>query len=152
MDEKELRSAVEGMSAGRVRQPRFTKQEVQASNGREHDTLWATILSLEPAGTNFRKGDTVSRSEIGAPSQNGNPSGIVERLVTRYESDPRTVIGTDADFDAATGEVRFIDPRVWLNDPGAGFVVLRFGRRTPHGFVRAPSYDPYSDYDGDEEG
>ena len=297
MDEKELRSAVEGMSSGRIRHPRFTKQEVQASNGREHDTLWATILSLEPAGTNSRKGDTVSRSEIGAPSQNGNPFGIVERLATCYESDPRTVIGTDADFfdkgieshvhrgqkdkvikvrrisayniggvidelaklvyhnylfpkdaytladiavwnnngydefylvleqpfvtpltdadgiiilptdaqivaalgktperfsihdesadsspdsgaaemgkfmayngqyvvydfqpgrntfiDAATGEVRFIDPRVLLNDPGAGFSVSRFGRRTPHGFVRAPSDDPYADYDGDEAG
>ena len=32
-------------------------------------------------------------------------------------------------IDATTGEVRFIDPRVDINDPGAGFSVSKFGKR-----------------------
>ena len=297
MDEKELRSAVDGMSSGRIRHPRFTKQEVQASNGREHDTLWTTILSLEPAGVHAGGGRTLTQIQRQTACRDGSPIGTFKCMAMRYESDPKELmtqghkyfdagiesrvyrsadgfavkvrrisaynIGgvidelaklvyhnylfpkdaytladiavwnnngydefylvleqpfvtplTDADgiiilptdaqivaalgktperfsihdesadsspdsgaaemgkfmayngqyvvydfqpgrntfIDAATGEVRFIDPRVWLNDPGAGFSVSRFGRRTPHGFVRAPSDDPYADYDGDEAG
>jgi len=32
-------------------------------------------------------------------------------------------------IDATTGEVRFIDPRVDINDLGAGFSVSKFGKR-----------------------
>jgi hypothetical protein len=37
--------------------------------------------------------------------------------------------GRNTFIDAETGEVRFIDPRVDINDPGAGFSVSRFGKR-----------------------
>ena len=37
--------------------------------------------------------------------------------------------GRNTFIDAATGEVRFIDPRVDINDPGAGFSVSKFGKR-----------------------
>ena len=37
--------------------------------------------------------------------------------------------GRNTFIDAETGEVRFIDPRVEVNDPGAGFSVSRFGKR-----------------------
>jgi hypothetical protein len=37
--------------------------------------------------------------------------------------------GRNTFIDATTGEVRFIDPRVDINDPGAGFSVSKFGKR-----------------------
>ena len=37
--------------------------------------------------------------------------------------------GRNTFIDAMTGEVRFIDPRVDINDPGAGFSVSKFGKR-----------------------
>ena len=37
--------------------------------------------------------------------------------------------GRNTFLDAETGEVRFIDPRVDVNDPGAGFSVSQFGKR-----------------------
>jgi len=37
--------------------------------------------------------------------------------------------GRNTFIDAETGEVRFIDPRVDINDPGAGFSVSKFGKR-----------------------
>ena len=37
--------------------------------------------------------------------------------------------GRNTFIDSKTGEVRFIDPRVDINDPGAGFSVSRFGKR-----------------------
>ena len=51
--------------------------------------------------------------------------------------------GRNTFIDAATGEVRFIGPRVDVNDPGAGFSVSRFGKRkidkTPASFDGTPS-------------
>ncbi|MBO7685241.1 MAG: hypothetical protein J6V72_02585 [Kiritimatiellae bacterium] len=37
--------------------------------------------------------------------------------------------GANTFIEAATGEVRFIDPRVDINDPGAGFEYSKYGRR-----------------------
>ena len=37
--------------------------------------------------------------------------------------------GRNTFIDAETGEIRFIDPRVDINDPGAGFSVSKFGKR-----------------------
>lgn len=37
--------------------------------------------------------------------------------------------GRNTFIDVETGEVRFIDPRVDINDPGAGFSVSKFGKR-----------------------
>ena len=37
--------------------------------------------------------------------------------------------GRNTFIDAMTGDVRFIDPRVDINDPGAGFSVSKFGKR-----------------------
>ena len=37
--------------------------------------------------------------------------------------------GRNTFIDAETGEVRFIDPRVEVNDPNAGFSVSKFGKR-----------------------
>ncbi len=37
--------------------------------------------------------------------------------------------GRNTFIDANTGEVRFIDPRIDINDPGAGFSVSKFGKR-----------------------
>ena len=37
--------------------------------------------------------------------------------------------GRNTFIDATTGDVRFIDPRVDINDPGAGFSVSKFGKR-----------------------
>jgi len=81
------------MSSGALRHPRFTRQEVESSNGREHDKLWNTFLFLEPAGANAGTRGSISRGEGRADSQNGNPLGAVERLATRYGRDPREVIG-----------------------------------------------------------
>ena len=54
--------------------------------------------------------------------------------------------GRNTFIDAETGEVRFIDPRVDINDPGAGFSVSRFGKRKivnrPMSFEGLPS-DPH---------
>jgi hypothetical protein len=53
--------------------------------------------------------------------------------------------GRNTFIDAETGEVRFIDPRVDINDPGAGFSVSTFGKRKiasgPVSFEGAPSGD-----------
>ena len=53
--------------------------------------------------------------------------------------------GRNTFIDAETGEVRFIDPRVDINDPGAGFSVSKFGKRKiaggPVSFEGAPSGD-----------
>ena len=53
--------------------------------------------------------------------------------------------GRNTFIDAETGEVRFIDPRVDINDPGAGFSVSRFGKRKidnrPMSFEDSPSGD-----------
>ena len=37
--------------------------------------------------------------------------------------------GRNTFIDATTGEVRFIDPCVDINDSGAGFSVSKFGKR-----------------------
>ena len=293
MDEQKVRTAVDAMSSGVVRHPRFTRQEVEASNGRAHDKLWKTILSLEPAGVHAARGGKGASSADGGNPQGGGGLGPIGRLATRYGRDPRIVIAerykyldkgvesrvhttpdgivrkvrrlsasnvdgvvnnlativyhnylfpedayvladvavwnnngsdefflvleqplvtplTDADgniipptyeqitaalaqtpqrfyfwsdsdekddsdveaakriayneqfmvydfqpgrntfIDAQTGKIRFIDPRVRLNDPNAGFKVSQFGRRTKNGMVTSTA-DHYAEYDGYED-
>jgi hypothetical protein len=43
--EKQMRDLFSGL----IRHPRFKRQEVEASNGKQHERLWRFILSLEPA-------------------------------------------------------------------------------------------------------
>ena len=46
--------------------------------------------------------------------------------------------GRNTFIDSATGAVRFIDPRIGLNDPGAGFPYSQYGNRTSKGVVPKP--------------
>lgn len=296
MDERKVRTTVDAMSSGILRHPRFTRQEVKASNGTEHGKFWNIVLSLEPADVHAGGGAFGSSRSGGNGSRGGKGLGLVRELATRYGRSPVEVVGerrkyldggveskvflnengrvvkvrrlsaysvdgvvgelakiayhnylfpkdaytlvdlavhenggydeyylileqpfvtpkTDErgfivpptddqifaalqntperfsviggvdesddasesgdaveaakmmayngqhvvyDFqsgrntfiDAETGEVRFIDPRVDLNDPGAGFPVSRFGERNSKGTVRRASAESYDDYDG----
>ena len=59
--------------------------------------------------------------------------------------------GRNTFIDASTGKVRFIDPRVGLNDPTAGFGVSRFGERNSKGIIaKKQSYDEYDELAADE--
>ena len=54
--------------------------------------------------------------------------------------------GRNTFIDSETGAVRFIDPRIGLNDPGAGFPYSQFGNRTSKGMIPKPlSSDDYDD-------
>lgn len=299
VDERRVRATVDALSSGTIRHPRFTKQEVKASNGTEHSKFWNIVLSMEPADVYAGGGAFGSSRSGGNGSRGGEGLGFLWELATRYGRSPVEVVGerrkyldsgveskvflnendkvvkvrrlsgynvdgvvgelakiayhnylfpkdaytlvdlavhenggydeyylvleqpfvtplTDGrgnvvpptddqifaalqdtperfsvisgvdesdddsesgdvveaakmmayngqhvvyDFqpgrntfiDAETGEVRFIDPRVDLNDPGAGFPVSRFGERNSKGTVRRVSTESYDDYDGYDE-
>ena len=130
MDERELRSAVEGMSSGRIRHPRFTKQEVQASNGREHDTLWATILSLEPAGVHAGGGRALTQIQRQTACRDGSPIGTFKCMAMRYESDPKELMTQGHKyFDAG------IESRVYRSADGFAVKVRRISAYNIGGVV-----------------
>ena len=56
--------------------------------------------------------------------------------------------GRNTFIDAETGEVRFIDPRVDINDPGAGFSVSRFGKRKIDNRPMSFEGSPFGDMEG----
>ena len=300
VEQKRLTEVIRGLETGRLRHPRFTKEEAAASKGTVHGKLWNYILSLESADVHAGGGQKGASGDGKDAAQGGEGLGRLGRMATRYGSDPRRLVddsfkyldegaesrvyvadgekkvlkvrklsaydiggvkdtlskiiyhnylfpkdaytlrdiavwknkghdefyllleqplvtpktdangniiapseaqimealqktpmrfrmwdeaeggsgGTSsADFvqsarkiayngdfmvydfkpgrntfiDATTGEVRFIDPRVGLNDPGAGFSVSRFGRRNANGAVKTNPEDRYADYTGYED-
>jgi len=117
--------------------------------GIEHERLWSYILSLESSEADASGGEGSTARKGGNAEKIGGRLWRLGCLATRYGRDPRDVINEKGHFfdrgaefivydfkpgrntfiDAVTGEIRFIDPRVAINDPGAGFAVSRFGKR-----------------------
>ncbi len=107
MDERQVRASVDAMTSGTIRHPRFTRQEVKASNGHEHDRLWGVILSLESAGSDGRRKGAFAQIQGGDASQVGETLGQrLCRLATRYGSDPRELIGQNHRFLDSGAESR----------------------------------------------
>lgn len=132
MDERKVRATVDAMSSGTLRHPRFTRQEVKASNGHEHDRLWGVILSLEPAGPYAGAGGSLSQVTSRPHPQGGKGLGLLRELATRYGSDPRSVIEKDADFLDAGAE-----SRVYRAESGRVVKVRRLNAVNAEGVVDA---------------
>ena len=69
LDETSLRKQIEAMSVGSIRHPRYKKEEVKASYGKEHNRLWGIILSLEPANVHAGRG-RAKPALVGGAGQN----------------------------------------------------------------------------------
>jgi hypothetical protein len=98
MNEKDVRKVIDGMVSGRIRHPRFTKYEVGASSGIEHEKLWATILSLEPARSDFGGRGEIRSSQGGAYSRSSEGLGRLGDLATRYGRYPNDVKSENGHF------------------------------------------------------
>ena len=101
-----MRATVDALSSGTIRHPRFTRQEVKASNGTEHGKFWNIVLSLEPAGTYAGAGGAASQVASRARPKGGEGLGFLRGLATRYGSDPRSVVEESAGFLDAGVESR----------------------------------------------
>ena len=106
----QIKKQLNDLLAGRVRHPRFTKQEIEASNGKQHENLWRFIFALEPARVYSGGRKYSQRRSQGIDSQGGDGLGCLWRLATRYECRAVDVIGrTHKYLDRGMESVVFLD-------------------------------------------
>lgn len=119
-----------------LRQPFVTPK---TENGRIVQPTYAQIWQLmksRPQGFTFM--DLSSRpaetGEYGDYSSSDGDEGEVVPAVKKVAYNRQFVVydfqpGRNTFIDAKTGKVRFIDPRIDINDPGAGFRYSKYGMR-----------------------
>ena len=119
-----------------LRQPFVTPK---TENGRIVQPTYAQIWQLmksRPQGFTFM--DLSSRpaetGEYGDYSSSDGDEGEVVPAVKKVAYNRQFVVydfqpGRNTFIDAKTGKVRFIDPRIDINDPGAGFRYSKYGTR-----------------------
>ncbi len=113
VDHEKIASVIRGLVAGDLKHPRFTKEEVAASKGTEHEQLWHYILSLESPDVHSGGTEALGRGKGGADSQGGGRLGHLRRLATRYGSDPKEVAAKDHKYLDRGAESRVY---LWNND------------------------------------
>jgi hypothetical protein len=87
------------LAAGRKRIPRFTKEEIGASNEQKHSTLWGFILALDSSAKVHGGGkESGSTREGGNASQSGEALGYFRGMATRYGRYPGDVISETAEY------------------------------------------------------
>ncbi len=91
MNHEKIASVIRGLVAGDLKHPRFTKDEVAASKGIEHERLWSYILSLESSEVHAGRGASVDGISREHDPQGSDGLGRLRRLATRYGSDPQEV-------------------------------------------------------------
>lgn len=119
-----------------LRQPFVTPK---TENGRIVQPTYAQIWQLmksRPQGFTFM--DLSSRpaetGEYGDYSSSDGDDGDAVPAVKKVAYNRQFVVydfqpGRNTFIDAKTGKVRFIDPRIYINDPGAGFRYSKYGTR-----------------------
>ena len=105
---------VDALAAGRLPYPRFTPQEIQSSHGKQHDTLWHFILSLESAKVHERGTSDTARSGEPLAPRDGEAARALARLGTRVQGDPRDRLEVDGvpvkQLDRGAESVVFLMP------------------------------------------
>ena len=112
MDHRKIVSVILGLAAGDLKHPRFTREEVAASKGIEHEQLWRYILSLESPDVDGGGAQTFKRGKGGADSQGGDRLGHLRRLATLYGSDPKEVAAKGHKYLDRGAESRVYDTGV----------------------------------------
>ena len=141
MDERRVRATVDALSSGTIRHPRFTKQEVKASNGTEHGKFWNIILSLEPADVHAGGGAFGSSRSGGNGSRGGKGLGLVRELATRYGRSPVEVVGERRKYlDGG------VESKVFLNENGRVVKVRRLSAYSVDGVVGELAKIAYHNY------
>lgn len=106
----QIQKQLNDLLSGRVRHPRFTKQEIEASNGKQHENLWRFIFALEPARVYTGGSKYGERGSQGVDSKSSEGLGLLRRMATRYECSPAEVIvRTHKYFDRGMESVVFLD-------------------------------------------
>ncbi len=120
VNHERLADVMRGLVAGELKHPRFTKEEVAASKGTEHERLWSYILSLGSAGADAgrREGSTARTGANVAQIRGGLDR--LGSLATRYGRDPGDVIAEKGRFFD-----RGAESRVYLEGNGGKVVKVR---------------------------
>ena len=108
MNHEKIASVIRGLVAGDLKHPRFTKDEVAASKGIEHERLWSYILSLESSEADASGGEGKTARKGGNAEKIGGRLWRLGCLATRYGRDPRDVINEKGHFfDRGADCIRF---------------------------------------------
>ena len=98
-----------GLETGKLKHPRFTKEEAAASKGAEHEQLWNFILSLESPDVDRGGAQAVKRGQGGADPQGGGRLGRLRRVATRYGREPGEIASEDHKYFDRGAESRIYD-------------------------------------------
>ena len=141
VDWEKVRATVDALSSGTLRHPRFTRQEVKASNGTEHSKFWNIVLSLEPADVYAGGGASGPSRTGGDDSQGGKGLGLLRELATRYGRSPVEVVGERRKYlDGG------VESKVFLNENGKVVKVRRLSAYSIDGVVGELAKIAYHNY------
>jgi len=109
VDQKRLTAVMRGLETGKLKHPRFTKEEAAASKGAEHEQLWNFILSLESPDVDRGGAQAFDRGKREENSQGGGRLGRLGRMATRYGREPGEIASEDHKYFDRGAESRIYD-------------------------------------------